>query len=69
MKFLLFKIERLPSSTIRMAAPTMFFKAVEIELICFSGRFVGLSGGEIFHEMMLRLGVKHVCESLLGFLD
>ena len=26
-------------------------------------RFVGLSGGEVFHEMMLRLGVKHVCES------
>lgn len=23
--------------------------------------FVGLSGGEIFHEMMLRQGVKHVC--------
>ncbi|KAI4214391.1 MAG: hypothetical protein LQ351_003144 [Letrouitia transgressa] len=22
--------------------------------------FVGLSGGEIFHEMMLRQGVKHV---------
>lgn len=35
----------------------------------FSGRFVGLSGGEIFHEMMLRLGVKHVCESFLGFLE
>lgn len=25
-------------------------------------RFVGLSGGEIFHEMMLRQGVKHVCQ-------
>jgi hypothetical protein len=25
--------------------------------------FVGLSGGEIFHEMMLRLGVENVCES------
>ncbi|KAI4153062.1 MAG: hypothetical protein L6R39_001683 [Caloplaca ligustica] len=24
--------------------------------------FVGLSGGEIFHEMMLRQGVKHVCK-------
>ena len=23
--------------------------------------FVGLSGGEIFHEMMLREGVKHIC--------
>ena len=22
---------------------------------------MGLSGGEIFHEMMLRQGVKHVC--------
>ena len=27
--------------------------------------FVGLSGGEIFHEMMLRQGVKHICQSLL----
>lgn len=25
--------------------------------------FIGLSGGEIFHEMMLRQGVKHVCTS------
>lgn len=25
-------------------------------------RMVGMSGGEIFHEMMLRLGVKHVCK-------
>jgi acetolactate synthase-1/2/3 large subunit len=25
-------------------------------------RFIGKSGGEIFHEMMLRQGVKHVCE-------
>ena len=24
--------------------------------------FVGMNGGEIFHEMMLRQGVKHVCE-------
>ena len=24
--------------------------------------FVGLSGGEIFHEMMLRQGVKHICK-------
>jgi len=23
--------------------------------------FVGMKGGEIFHEMMLRQGVKHVC--------
>ena len=29
----------------------------------FDIRFVGLSGGEIFHEMMLRQGVKHVCRS------
>ena len=26
---------------------------------------VGLKGGEIFHEMMLRHGVKHVCTSIL----
>lgn len=25
--------------------------------------FVGMTGGEIFHEMMLRQGVKHVCTS------
>lgn len=23
--------------------------------------FVGMKGGEIFHEMMLRHGVKHIC--------
>jgi acetolactate synthase-1/2/3 large subunit len=23
--------------------------------------FVGMTGGQIFHEMMLRHGVKHVC--------
>jgi len=28
---------------------------------CARHRFIGLSGGEIFHEMMLRQGVKHVC--------
>ena len=28
-----------------------------------SSSFVGLSGGEIFHEMMLRQGVKHMCTS------
>lgn len=25
--------------------------------------FVGMTGGEIFHEMMLRHGVKHICTS------
>lgn len=30
---------------------------------------VGLSGGEIFHEMMLRIGVKHVCESFSNALE
>jgi acetolactate synthase-1/2/3 large subunit len=24
-------------------------------------RFIGKTGGEIFHEMMLRQGVKHIC--------
>lgn len=24
-------------------------------------RFIGKTGGEIFHEMMLRHGVKHIC--------
>lgn len=24
-------------------------------------RFIGMTGGEIFHEMMLRQGVKHIC--------
>jgi acetolactate synthase-1/2/3 large subunit len=23
--------------------------------------FVGMNGGQIFHEMMLRQGVKHIC--------
>lgn len=26
--------------------------------------FIGCSGGEVFHEMMLRHGVKHICASL-----
>jgi acetolactate synthase-1/2/3 large subunit len=26
--------------------------------------FVGMTGGEIFHEMMLRQGVKHICMPL-----
>lgn len=26
--------------------------------------FVGMTGGEIFHEMMLRQGVKHICMSI-----
>ncbi len=28
--------------------------------------FVGMTGGAIFHEMMLRQGVKHVCELMRG---
>ena len=24
--------------------------------------FIGMTGGEIFHEMMLRQGVKHICK-------
>lgn len=28
--------------------------------------FVGMKGGEIFHEMMLRHNVKHVCKSRVG---
>jgi acetolactate synthase-1/2/3 large subunit len=27
--------------------------------------FVGMTGGQIFHEMMLRQGVKHICMSTL----
>jgi acetolactate synthase-1/2/3 large subunit len=26
--------------------------------------FVGMTGGEIFHEMMLRQGVKHICMTI-----
>lgn len=26
--------------------------------------FVGMTGGEIFHEMMLRQGVKHICTTI-----
>lgn len=29
--------------------------------------FVGLTGGEIFHEMMLRQGVKHICKFQKSF--
>ena len=30
--------------------------------------FVGKTGGEIIHEMLMRQGVKHVCESILYIL-
>ena len=30
--------------------------------------FVGMTGGQIFHEMMLRQGVKHICTLLFFFL-
>jgi hypothetical protein len=30
--------------------------------------FVGMTGGEIFHEMMLRQGVKHICMTHLTML-
>jgi hypothetical protein len=30
----------------------------ELLTVC---RFIGKTGGEIFHEMMLRQGVKHIC--------
>jgi acetolactate synthase-1/2/3 large subunit len=26
--------------------------------------FVGMTGGDIFHEMMLRQGVKHICTAI-----
>lgn len=29
--------------------------------------FVGMTGGQIFHEMMLRQGVKHICTLLFIF--
>ena len=32
-------------------------------------RFVGKTGGEIFHEMMLRHGVKHICALLLAWYE
>lgn len=28
-----------------------------------SSRYVGLTGGQIFHEMMVEHGVKHICKS------
>lgn len=28
--------------------------------------FIGMTGGQIFHEMMLRHGVKHICELYTG---
>ena len=29
--------------------------------------FVGMTGGEIFHEMMLRQGIKHICMHSIAF--
>lgn len=34
------------------------------KLILTQCRFIGKSGGEIFHDMMLRHGVKHICKLL-----
>ena len=47
------------SMTRMLDAPTY---SMSFSLMLISSRFVGLSGGEIFHEMMLRQGVKHMCE-------
>jgi acetolactate synthase-1/2/3 large subunit len=31
--------------------------------------FVGMTGGEIFHEMMLRQGVKHICTTFFFIIN
>lgn len=41
---------------------TLFNKPIELVLTNYlPPRFIGKTGGEIFHEMMLRQGVKHIC--------
>lgn len=44
----------------REAQPLQPFRQPEMD-----HSFVGMKGGEIFHEMMLRHGVKHVCRCTL----
>lgn len=48
--------DRCPSWTTREYYQKPVFPSVHANQV----RFVGLSGGEIFHEMMLRMGVKHI---------
>lgn len=64
MTFLLFTGDMLRPWTTRMSNKNKQSKCLLSHLT--NGKshsFVGLSGGQIFHEMMLRLGVKHICES------
>jgi acetolactate synthase-1/2/3 large subunit len=44
-------------SKLRDAQPLQPYRQPELD-----HSFVGKNGGEIFHEMMLRQGVKHVCK-------
>ena len=42
-------------------SPLSPYKAPEMD-----HSFVGMTGGQIFHEMMLRQNVKHICTQLLA---
>ena len=44
-------------SKLREAQPLQPYRQPELD-----HSFIGKNGGEIFHEMMLRQGVKHVCK-------
>lgn len=44
-------------SKLRDAQPLQPYRQPEMD-----HSFIGKNGGEIFHEMMLRQGVKHVCK-------
>lgn len=44
-------------STLQDVQPLQPFRQPEMD-----HSFVGMNGGQIFHEMMLRHGVKHICE-------
>ena len=47
---------RIDEAKLRDVQPLQPFRQPEMD-----HSFVGMSGGQIFHEMMLRQGVKHVC--------
>jgi len=48
---------RSDDSRLRDVQPLQPFRQPEMD-----HSFVGMKGGEIFHEMMLRQGVKHICK-------
>lgn len=59
MRSLLCKVASSPSSMTRRSNLVWSWQRKHADR---KERMVGMSGGEIFHEMMLRLGVKQVCK-------